>query len=128
LCQSAGAIVVAQARLWWAQRAIMADAGAAARGRTVSARRLVPPAVAGTYSADALSAPILDLEMTMRSHILLAVLAAALVGACAAPIPPRFSDPPREAAPQSSVNQPSTVESTSAEYDTPSSSTGSSTR
>jgi uncharacterized lipoprotein YajG len=84
--------------------------------------------MAGTYFAYALSAPILDQEITMKSHTLLALLAAALVGACAAPIPPRFSDPPREVAPQSSVNQPSTVESTSAEYDTPSSSTGSSTR
>ena len=65
----------------------------------------------------------------MKTHTLLAVLLAAMVGACAAPIPPRFSEPPREASPPpSSVNQPSTVESTSAEYDTPSSSTGSSTR
>jgi hypothetical protein len=64
----------------------------------------------------------------MKSHTLFAVLIAAMAGACAAPIPPRASDPPREVAPQSSVNQPSTAESTSAEYDTPSSSTGSSTR
>ena len=84
--------------------------------------------MAGTYSADALSAPALDLEITMKSHTLLAVLVAAMVSSCAAPIPPRFSDPPREVAPQSSVNQPSTAESTSAEYDTPSSSTGSSAR
>ena len=64
----------------------------------------------------------------MKTHTLLAVLIAAMAGACAAPIPPRFSDPPKEVAPQSSVNQPSTAESTAAEYDTPSSSTGSSTR
>ena len=61
----------------------------------------------------------------MKSHISLAVLAA-MVGACAAPIPPRFSDPPREVTPQSSANQPSNVETTSAEYEGQSSSTGSS--
>jgi hypothetical protein len=65
----------------------------------------------------------------MKAHTLIAVLAAALAGACAAPIPPLFSEPPREASPPPpSVNQPSSVESTSAEYETPASSTGSSTR
>jgi hypothetical protein len=65
----------------------------------------------------------------MRFPVYPAVLvAAAMAGACAAPIPPRFSESPPEARPAPSVNQPSTVESTSAEYETPSSSTGSSTR
>jgi hypothetical protein len=59
----------------------------------------------------------------------LAVLAAAaMVSACAAPIPPRNSEAPEQATPAPSVNQPSMVEGTSAEYDTPSSSTGSSAR
>jgi len=85
--------------------------------------------VAGTYSSGTLSAPPLDPGITMKTHTLLAVLIAAMVGACAAPIPPRFSEPAREASPPPpSVNQPSAAESTAAEYDTPSSSTGSSTR
>lgn len=63
----------------------------------------------------------------MRSHISLAVVAA-MVGACAAPIPPRDSEAPEQAMPAPSVNQPSAAESTAAEYETPSSSTGSSAR
>lgn len=63
----------------------------------------------------------------MRSHISLAVVAA-MVGACAAPIPPLFSDPPREATPKPSVNQPPPAESTAAEYETQSGSMGSSAR
>ena len=60
--------------------------------------------------------------------ILLSALAMTAILGCAAPIPPRFSDPPREATPAPSANQPSNVETTSSEYDRPSSSTGSSAR
>jgi len=60
--------------------------------------------------------------------ILLSALAMTTILGCAAPIPPRFSDPPGEATPAPSANQPSNAETTSAEYDRPSSSTGSSTR
>lgn len=64
----------------------------------------------------------------MKTLTSLAVLiAVAALGACA-PIPPRFSESPPEAKPATSVNQPSQAESTAAEYEGPSSSTGSSTR
>jgi hypothetical protein len=63
-----------------------------------------------------------------RILILLSALAMTAVAGCAAPIPPRFSEPPREASPPPSANQPSNVETTSSEYDRPSSSTGSSAR
>jgi hypothetical protein len=65
----------------------------------------------------------------MKPTILfLAALALAAVAGCAAPIPPRNSEPPREMSPppEAGVNKPSNVETTSSEYDTPSSSTGSS--
>lgn len=60
--------------------------------------------------------------------ILLSALALAALAGCLAPIPPRFSEPPSEATPAPSANRPSNVESTSAEYDQRSSSTGSSAR
>jgi hypothetical protein len=68
------------------------------------------------------------ISMKPTSLAIILATAGALV-ACAAPIPPRFSDPPREESPPPrSVNQPSQVESTAAEYDGQSGSTGSSTR
>ena len=60
--------------------------------------------------------------------ILPALIAATAVAGCAAPIPPHSSEAPPEARPAPSANQPSNVETTSAEYDRPSSSTGSSAR
>ena len=60
--------------------------------------------------------------------ILLPALAMTAILGCAAPIPPHSSESPPEARPAPSANQPSNVETTSAEYDRPSSSTGSSTR
>ncbi len=65
----------------------------------------------------------------MKSIGLAIVLAtASVLAACAAPIPPPFSDPPNEATPAASVNHPSQAESTAAEYEGQSGSTGSSTR
>jgi hypothetical protein len=60
--------------------------------------------------------------------ILLAALALAALQGCSNPIPPRFSESPPQPKPERSANQPSTVETTSSEYEGNSSSTGSSTR
>ena len=60
--------------------------------------------------------------------ILLSAFALAALMGCSNPIPPRFSESPPQPKPERSANQPSTVESTSAEFEGNSSSTGSSTR
>lgn len=64
----------------------------------------------------------------MKPTLLLSALAATLLLGCAAPIPPHSSEAPPEATPAPSANRPSNVESTSAEYDERSGSTGSSAR
>jgi hypothetical protein len=63
-----------------------------------------------------------------QTMILLAALARTAILGCAAPIPPHSSEAPPEARPAPSANQPSNVETTSAEYDSRSGSTGSSAR
>lgn len=60
--------------------------------------------------------------------LLTILTAAALLVACAAPIPPHSSEAPPEASSAPGANQPSIVESTSAEYEGESSSAGSSGR
>ena len=63
----------------------------------------------------------------MKPTILLSALAMMAVLGCA-PVAPRSSAAPGQVTPPKSANQPSMVESTSAEYDTGSSSAGSSSR
>ena len=63
----------------------------------------------------------------MKATILLSALGLAAVVGCT-PMHPWLSPAPGHATPAASVNQPSMVEGTSAEYDAGSSSTGSSKR
>ena len=76
-----------------------------------------------TYRTHATRLRLLDATLTILS-----ALALAAIQGCTNPIPPRFSESPPQPKPEHSANQPSTVETTSSEYEGNSSSTGASTR